>query len=200
MKKSTFYSCALIAAVTAMVTTAMMPGVQAQDIHGGSILSDSSLSMSAPLLGSSQGGEFIVDQQVVSDDASGSSEYVGDLSASDAGIEYLGEDTDSATAGEPVGRSYGQPDLFYNHFTQGQSNRSNAQMYVSPMPVPPNVGHTFNTYQPFYPEELLYWHKDRYHSHYDNGRGMNRTRAMYYSPPLRQAASNLYWNYLRIPR
>ncbi len=68
------------------------------------------------------------------------------------------------------------------------------------LPVPPNVGHTFYTYQPFYPEEMLYWHKNRFHRYYDNGRGMNRTRAVYYSPPIRQAASNLYWNYLRIPR
>ncbi len=99
-----------------------------------------------------------------------------------------------------MGRGYGRPDLFYNYFTQGYANQVNAQMYLSPVPVPPNVGHTFFTYQPFYPHHMMYPHKDRFHRYYDNGRGMNRTRAVYYSPPVRQAASNFYWNFLRLPR
>ena len=94
----------------------------------------------------------------------------------------------------------GQPDLFYNYYPQGAANRVNAQMYLSPMPVPPNVGHTFYTYQPFYPHHMLYPHEDRFHRQYDCGRGMNRTRAVYYYPPVRQATSNIYWNFLRIPR
>ena len=97
-------------------------------------------------------------------------------------------------------RAFGQPDLFYNYYTQGNANLANAQMYLSPLPVPPNVGHTFNTYQPFSPHHYLYWHKDRYHNYYDGGRGMNRTRAVYYAPPVKTAVTNLYWNYLRIPR
>ena len=99
-----------------------------------------------------------------------------------------------------IQRGYGQPDLFYNFYTQGGANRVNAQMYLSPMPVPPNVGHTFYTYQPFYPHHMLYPHQNRFHHQYDCGRGMNRTRALYYYPPARQAASNIYWNFLRIPR
>lgn len=97
-------------------------------------------------------------------------------------------------------RRYGNPDLFYNYFTQGSCNQANAQMYLSPLPVPPNVGHTFYTYQPMYPHHMMYSHTDRFHRYYDNGRGMNRTRAKYYSPPVRQAASNFYWNVLRLPR
>ncbi len=99
-----------------------------------------------------------------------------------------------------IQRSYGQPDLFYNFYTEGAANRANAQMYLSPMPIPPNVGHTFYTYQPFSPHHMLYPHQNRFHSHYDCGRGMNRTRASYYYPPVRQTASNVYWNFLRIPR
>lgn len=99
-----------------------------------------------------------------------------------------------------VPRSYGYPDLFYNFYTQGNCNATNAQMYISPVPVPPNVGHTFYTYQPFMPHEMLYWHKDRYHNYYDGGRGMNHTKVHYFGPPVRQAASNFYWNKLRIPR
>jgi len=99
-----------------------------------------------------------------------------------------------------VPRTYGYPDLFYNFYTQGNCNQTNAQMYVAPVPVPPNVGHTFYTYQPFMPHEMLYWHKDRYHNYYDGGRGMNHTKVNYYAPPVRQTASTIYWNYLRIPR
>ncbi|MEO1618259.1 MAG: hypothetical protein AAFV88_20565 [Planctomycetota bacterium] len=98
------------------------------------------------------------------------------------------------------GRKYDQPDLFYNFYSKGNCNSANAQMYISPLPVPHFVGHTFNTYQPFYPHEFMYWHKNKYHNTYDNGRGMNRTRALYYAPPIKTAVSNLYWNKLRLPR
>lgn len=139
-----------------------------------------------------QGHEHIVGGQVVSDTAVAGhcDHYVGDMPMSDA----------CGCVSTIHGRTYGRPDLFYNYYTQGCVNRVNAQMYLSPLPVPPNVGHTFFTYQPFYPHELLYAHKNRFHHNYDNGRGINRTRAVYYSPPIRQAASNLYWNYLRLPR
>lgn len=151
-------------------------------------------------------GEYIVSAQVVSD------EVVGTPAGQDAAVA----ETDTVVAG-PVargaiaaggyfqgvpfaGRAYGQPDLFYNYYTQGYSNRVNAQMYLAPQPVPPHVGHTFYTYQPFMPHEMLYKHVDRYHNYYDNGRGTNRTKAHYYYPPVRRAASNFYWNALRIPR
>ncbi|MGI9470040.1 MAG: hypothetical protein ACR2NZ_00820 [Rubripirellula sp.] len=163
---------AAVAAVTLIATTA-----SADQVHHGS--------------------ERIVGEQVVGDTSTGttvsdSGTYVGDVSRGRHGGSY--------NAGMIVQRSYGRPDLFYNYYTQGFANRANAQMYLSPVPVPPNVGHTFYTYQPFHPHHMLYWHKNRFHRHYDFGRGMNRTRAVYYSPPVRQAASNFYWNILRIPR
>lgn len=140
-------------------------------------------------------GEHIISSQVVSDEVTVPAEsYGGEVV--DGGVVSEG-----AVAGGVVQRrDYGQPDLFYNYYTQGNANATNAQMYVSPVPVPHNVGHTFGTYQPWYPHHYLYWHKDRYHNYYDNGRGMNRTRATYYSPPVRQAVSNMYWNKLRLPR
>ncbi len=140
-------------------------------------------------------GERIIRSQVVRDEVvGGASSHVGDLPSSEEG--GIGDDYNAAA----IQRGYGRPDLFYNNYTQGNANRANAQMYLSPVPVPPNVGHTFYTYQPFYPQEMLYAHKDRFHNYYDNGRGMNRTRATYWYPPVKQAASNVYWNYLRIPR
>jgi hypothetical protein len=151
-----------------------------------------------------QAQECIIDEQVVSDTVIGTSgdrgsNFVGDLSATEAGV--AGSDAGSGSGGgECINRGYGRPDLFYNYYTQGNCNTANAQMYLSPLPVPPNVGHTFYTYQPFYPHHMLYWHKDRYHRYYDNGRGMNRTRALYYAPPIHTAVSNFYWNKLRLAR
>lgn len=165
--------------------------------------------------------EYIVSQQVVSDvkvdsfydgqyagdavidgnyssDASGGGCANGNCGGSSVGGQYVGDMSGDAMG--VINRSYGNPDLFYNYYTKGNVNSTNAQMYLSPVPVPPNVGHTFFTYQPFYPEEMLYWHKNKFHNVYDNGRGLNRTKATYFSPPVRQAVSNLYWNKLRIPR
>ncbi|QDV61364.1 hypothetical protein [Crateriforma conspicua] len=143
----------------------------------------------------------IISSHVVSDEVVGTTGSVDGMVV-DGGVVDGGTVVDGSMAGGSVAqrRDYGQPDLFYNYYTQGNANSANAQMYVSPVPVPAFVGHTFNTYQPWYPHHYLYWHVDRYHNNYDNGRGMNRTKAVYYSPPVRQAASNFYWNVLRIPR
>jgi len=141
-------------------------------------------------------GEHIVSSQVVSDEVTVPAG--GHVSGVVEGEVVSGDG--AVVGGVAQRRDYGQPDLFYNYYTQGFANTANAQMYISPVPVPHHVGHTFGTYQPWYPHHYLYWHQDRYHNYYDNGRGMNRTRATYYSPPIRQAASNVYWNYLRIPR
>lgn len=115
---------------------------------------------------------------------------------------YVGDIPIEQATGDSVtvhGRSYGRPDLFYNFYTQGYANQANAQMYLSPHPIPPNVGHTFFTYQPFYPHHMLYAHKDRFHRTYDHGRGMNRTRVSY-RPAVRQVVCDLYWNMFRLPR
>ncbi|TWU39048.1 hypothetical protein Q31b_41300 [Novipirellula aureliae] len=170
------------------------------------MLATSVPSASAQSLGS---GERIINSHVVSDTVVGGSagSYVGDLAnenpANDSSFdcESCGERFSVGDCGAGcVGRKYGQPDLFYNYFTQGNCNAVNAQMYTCPGPVSPHVGNTHFTYQPFYPEEMLYPHKNRFHNYYDNGRGMNRTRAVYWTPPVRTAMSNFYWNYLRLPR
>lgn len=166
-----------------------------------------------------RGGERIISSRVVSDVVVGESAGGG----VNAGGEVTGSDCANGNCGGGVGgggvggvgvvgggvgvgggvvqgREYGQPDLFYNFYTQGAANAANAQMYVSPVPVPPNVGQTFLTYQPFYPHEMLYKHNDRFHNYYDGGRGLNRTNVKYTYPPVRRAAQNFYWNSLRLPR
>ncbi|MCA9121421.1 MAG: hypothetical protein H6822_07610 [Planctomycetaceae bacterium] len=75
---------------------------------------------------------------------------------------------------------YGQPDLFYNFYVDPSCSSVGAQMYMAPGPVPAHVGHTYYTYQPFMPHEMLYKHKRTYHRYYDEGRGLTRTHIRYW--------------------
>lgn len=157
--------------------------------------------------GSANGEETVIYDSGAPDGGS----YVGDMPCSNCGNQGSGgfgsgngRDGLFANHRRPVDysvhpRAYGQPDLFYNYYTQGFANRANAQMYISPVPVPPNVGHTFNTYQPFLPQHHLYPHVDKYHRYYDHGRGMNRTKASYWTS-AHSRVKNFYWNFLRLPR
>jgi hypothetical protein len=59
------------------------------------------------------------------------------------------------------------PELFYNYYVPpgGAPSGSGgvpAQLYLSPRPTPPLVGHTYVTYQPLMPHEFLYGHCRRY--------------------------------------
>jgi hypothetical protein len=96
-------------------------------------------------------------------------------------------------------RDFGNPDLFYNFYVPPTCGTTAAQLYIAPQPVPPHVGHTYYTYQPLMPHELLYNHGHRYHRYYDGGRGMTRAMTLYYRPPVRSALATA-GNYLRIPR
>jgi hypothetical protein len=103
----------------------------------------------------------------------------------------------SVTPYGTIGDGY-QP-LFHNYFVRGASNQATAGLYISPRPVPGWVGHTYNTYQPFWPHEFLYQHKDTYHSYYDQGRGLNRTSAHYYAPPVHTAVRRTF-RFFELPR
>ena len=63
------------------------------------------------------------------------------------------------------------PDIFYN-FCAGPSAHGGgvpAQLYVSPRPSPPFVGHTWITYPPLSPHEFMYHHCRKYHKYYRGG-------------------------------
>ena len=75
---------------------------------------------------------------------------------------------------------YGNPDLFYNFYVNGNCGGVPAGMYPAPGPVPTHVGHVYYTYQPFMPHELMYQHHRSYHRYYDGGRGLTRTRVIYW--------------------
>ncbi|MCA9178851.1 MAG: hypothetical protein KDB14_30520 [Planctomycetales bacterium] len=86
-------------------------------------------------------------------------------------------------SGECVPHTYGDPDLFYNFWAGPNCDGVAAQLYLAPHPVPAYVGHTFYTYQPLMPHEMLYTHGRRYHRYYDEGRGLNRTSVMWTKSP-----------------
>jgi len=78
-----------------------------------------------------------------------------------------------------------QKDLFYNYYAQpGPYNGAAAGLYVSPRPVPANVGHTWVTYQPYMPHEYTYAHKRAYYTH-TAGAGWRRTNVRYGTCGLR---------------
>ena len=88
-------------------------------------------------------------------------------------------------------QTYGQPELFYNYYVPGTCGGVPAQLYVAPQPVPAVVGHTYFTYQPFMPHELLYPHHRTYYRYYNGGRGLTRTSVSWSRPPLTGWSSTL---------
>jgi hypothetical protein len=76
-----------------------------------------------------------------------------------------------------------QVDLFYNYYSPMNCGAHPAAMYTSPRPTPPLVGHTYYTYQPMLPHEMMYTHHRSYHAYYDGGAGLNRTHVSWYVPP-----------------
>jgi hypothetical protein len=73
-----------------------------------------------------------------------------------------------------------QKDLFYNYYVGPGPSGTVAQLYESPRPVPPHVGHTYVTYQPFMPHEYLYKHQRAYYT-YNEGAGWTRTKVRYHT-------------------
>ena len=66
-------------------------------------------------------------------------------------------------------------DLFYNFYAPpGYANQS-AELYISPRPTPPYVGHTYITYQPLMPHEFLYRHQRTYQTYHEDA-GVTTTR------------------------
>ncbi len=81
-------------------------------------------------------------------------------------------DVDSAQAG---GRRRVASDMFYNYYVPpGACGVVGAELYPSPRPAPPWVGHTYYTYQPLMPHEFLYRHHRTY-IRYNPGAGWTRT-------------------------
>ncbi len=68
----------------------------------------------------------------------------------------------------------------YNYYVHpGEAGQIGAQLYVSPRPTPPLVGHTYITYPPLMPHEFLYQHHRVYQT-YNPGSGWTRTRVWWH--------------------
>lgn len=72
---------------------------------------------------------------------------------------YLTLGTSQAQAQSPQAST---PPMFVNYYGPAGPSGAPAQLYVSPRPVPANVGHTWVTYQPLMPDEFLWQHHRRY--------------------------------------
>jgi hypothetical protein len=94
---------------------------------------------------------------------------------------------------------YGDPALFHNFYAPNNCGGAPAQLYIAPRPVPPLVGHTYYTYQPFMPHEFTYSHYRTYRHYYDDGRGMTRAKAVWYCNPLTEALKGAR-QAVRLPR
>ncbi len=72
--------------------------------------------------------------------------------------------------------TFERTDLFQNRYVAPVAPYSlGAQLYPSPRPIPPLVGHTYVTYEPLMPHEFLYRHRRTYTRHHLDG-GRTRTR------------------------
>jgi hypothetical protein len=72
------------------------------------------------------------------------------------------------------------PDLFYNYYVPpGGYGGVPAQMYLSPRPTPPVVGHTYVTYQPLMPHEFLYPHHRKYWRYNSSNNRWTRTMVIW---------------------
>lgn len=76
-------------------------------------------------------------------------------------------------AAAPVSAQFGQGNsannVFSQYYTQPGASTVQAGMYPAPHHVPANVGHTYYTYQPLMPHEMMYQHSRNYYNYYNTG-------------------------------
>ena len=81
----------------------------------------------------------------------------------------------------PVVRQIRPGDLFSNYYVGPACLAGGvpAQLYTSPLPTPPMVGHTYITYEALMPHEFMYRHKRTYFRH-NPGEGWTHTKVRYW--------------------
>lgn len=158
-------------------------------------LSPAISSAQAPCLNGDCGPAVVVDD---GHGAYGDGAYVDAAYSDGGGGGMIARLRARCQSGECVPHGYGAPDLFYNFWVGPDCGGAAAQLYIAPHPVPAEVGHTFYTYQPLMPHEMLYPHHRYYHRYYDGGRGLNRTSVHWSKSPSYMARNML--GYFSIPR
>ena len=82
--------------------------------------------------------------------------------------------------------------LFQNYYAPAPG-RVSAPLYTAPVQVPPLVGQTYATYEPLMPHEMLYRHSRTYYRYYDGGRGLTRTRVVWWRGPIAPPLMGWIW-------
>ncbi len=67
--------------------------------------------------------------------------------------------------------------MFSQYYTPPGASAATAALYPAPLPVPANVGHSYYTYQPLMPHEMMYMHSRNYYNYYAD------SSAFYTNPP-----------------
>lgn len=75
----------------------------------------------------------------------------------------------AGTASAQFGQGNSPNNLFAQYYTQPGASMVEAGMYNAPHWVPSNVGHTYYTYQPLMPHEMMYQHSRNYYNYYNTG-------------------------------
>jgi hypothetical protein len=73
----------------------------------------------------------------------------------------------SNSAQAQIGQGNYPNHLFAQYTTQGQGGLT-AGKYIAPHPVPSHVGHSYRTYEPLMPHEMLYEHDRNYFNYYND--------------------------------
>jgi hypothetical protein len=101
--------------------------------------------------------------------------------------------------------------FLYNYYTQPGASQVTAGMYPAPYWSPPNVGHTYYTYQPLMPHEHMYEHRRNYYQYYGGpgafyqdqcgaypgGYGLNKTTVVWQNGASHVGPSPLNWHCLQ---
>jgi hypothetical protein len=75
----------------------------------------------------------------------------------------------AASVSAQFGEGNSPNNLFSQYYTQPGASLTTAGMYLAPHWVPANVGHTYYTYQPLMPHEMMYQHSRNYYNYYNTG-------------------------------
>lgn len=75
----------------------------------------------------------------------------------------------AASVSAQFGSGNSPNNLFSQYYTQPGASLTQAGMYPAPHWVPSYVGHSYNTYQPLMPHEMMYQHSRNYYNYYNTG-------------------------------
>jgi hypothetical protein len=115
----------------------------------------------------------------------------------------------AASVSAQFGEGNSPNNLFSQYYTQPSPSLTTAAMYNAPHWVPSHVGHTYYTYQPLMPHEMMYQHSRNYYNYYNTGgyygspNALNKTQVRWQSgsnhmgplPFTGNIGQSLLWRY-----